>query len=92
MSYTGMVTVILERATLTQVDDETRRELEAAADAYEKAPVRLRRVILDAARNGDRPAEITRAIRFLYTYDYVARLIRQDRKANPDLYRNAGRS
>lgn len=86
MSYSGVVTVILEPATLTQVDDETRRVLEEAAEAYEKAPVRLRAAILEAARNGDTPAAITRAIRHAYTYEYVGRLIRADRADNPELY------
>jgi hypothetical protein len=87
MSYSGVVTMLLEHATLTQVDEETRRELEAVADAYEQAPVRLRAAILAAARNGDKPAAIVRAIRHAYTYEYVARLIRSDRADNPELYR-----
>lgn len=86
MSYTGVVTALLDHATLTQVDDETRRELEAAADAYEKASPRLRAVIIKAARNGNKPSEITRAIRYAMTYDYVARLIREDRADNPEAY------
>jgi hypothetical protein len=86
MSYSGIVTVVLEHATLTQVDDRTRRELEQAADAYERAPVRLRSVILAAARAGEKPAAITRAIRHAYTYEYVARLIREDKAANPEAY------
>jgi hypothetical protein len=72
------------------VDEETRRVLEEAADAYERAPVRLRAEILAAARNGDSPAAITRAIRHAYTYEYVGRLIRQDKTANPELYVSAG--
>jgi hypothetical protein len=71
---------MLEHATLTRVDDETRRELAAAADAYEQAPARLKAAILAAARRGERPADIVRAIRYTYTYDYVARLVRQDRE------------
>lgn len=86
MFYTGVVTVILEPATLTQVNDQTRRKLEAVADAYEQAPVRLRAEILAAARSGEKPAAITRAIRHAYTYEYVARLIRTDRAENPELY------
>jgi hypothetical protein len=61
------------------MDEATAKELADAADAYEAAPVRLRRAILDAARNGEKPADITRAIKHVFTYDYVARLIRQDR-------------
>lgn len=86
MFYSGVVTVILEPATLTQVDEETRRELEAVAGAYEQAPVRLRAAILAAARRGEKPAAITRAIRHAYTYEYVARLIRTDRADNPEMY------
>lgn len=86
MFYSGVVTAILEPATLTQVDDETRRTLEDAARAYEEAPIKLRALILDAARKGDTPAAITRAIRHAYTYEYVARLIRGDRADNPELY------
>lgn len=56
-------------------------ELEDAATAYEEAPRRLRAAILKAASAGERPADITRAIRYVYTADYVARLIREARKA-----------
>jgi hypothetical protein len=80
------VTVILEPATLTQVDEATRRELDSLAEADEQAPVRLRAAILAAARKGDKPSEITRAIRHAYTYEYVARLIRADRAENAELY------
>lgn len=80
-----MVTAILDHATLTQVDTKTRLELEAAADAYEKAGQAfekasegLHAAILDAA-DRERPADIARAIRHTYTYDYVARLIRHSR-------------
>lgn len=86
MSYSGVVTMICEPATLTQVDDDTRRVLEEAADAYENAPVRLRAEILAAARKGERPAAITRAIRHAYTYEYVGRLIRTDKAENPEQY------
>jgi hypothetical protein len=68
------------------VDDTTRRELEDLADAYERAPVKLRAAILDAARHGDKPAAIVRAIRHAYTYEYVARLIRADKAENPEFY------
>lgn len=81
MSYSGIVTAISEHATLTEMDESTATELAEAAEAYEQAPVRLRAAILAAARNGETPASITRAIRHVYTYDYVARLIRQDRSA-----------
>ena len=89
MSYTGFVTVILERETLTGVDPETRRSLEVAADNYEHGPARLQAAILDAARKGEKPATIHRAIGYVYTYDYVAKLVRVDRRANPELYEPA---
>ena len=81
MSYNGVVTVVLEdRATLADVDAKTLKALEDAAVAYRKAPERLKAAILEAARNGDTPAKIARAIGYVYTYDYVARLIRDDRR------------
>ena len=89
IAYTGFVTVILERETLTGVDPETRQALEDAADSYAMAPARLQAAILAAARQGDKPALIARAISYVYTYDYVARLIRSDRRANPGLYPRA---
>ena len=89
MMYTGFVTVMLERETLTGVDQETRQELEVAADNYAMAPSRLQAAILAAARKGEKPAAIARAIEYVYTYDYVARLVRKDRAANPDAYRPA---
>ena len=78
--------MILERETLTGVDSETRQALEDAADNYAMAPSRLQAAILAAARQGDKPALIARAIGYVYTYDYVARLVRADRRANPELY------
>lgn len=81
-----MTTVLDQCATLTGVDEATRQALRAAADEYQQAPARLKTVILEAARNGDKPADVARAIGYVYTYDYVARLIRQDRVANPGLY------
>jgi hypothetical protein len=78
---------MLDRATLADMlDADTRRDLGDLADAYEKASPRLRAAILKAARGGANPAEITRAIKHVMTYDYVARLIRQDRKDNPGDY------
>ena len=81
-----MTVVLDQRATLTDVDDETRQSLKAAADEYEQAPARLKTAILEAARKGDKPAAIARAIGYVYTYDYVARVIRQDRADNPGEY------
>lgn len=74
------MTVVQEHETLTRVDDETRQELEAAADAYVQSPATLKAAIVAAARKGERPADIVRAIRHVYTYDYVARLVREDRR------------
>jgi len=86
MSYSGIVTTLAAHETLTDMDESAARELAEAAEAYdkaagalEKASAGLRAAILDAARNGGRPAEIVRAISHVYTYEYVARLIRQDR-------------
>jgi hypothetical protein len=86
MSYTQVVTAILDHGTLTQVDPETMKRLETAADDYEQAPARLKAAILVAARNGEKASDITRAIRHSYTYEYVGRLIRADRRDNPDAY------
>jgi hypothetical protein len=89
ITYTGFVTVILERETLTGVDEETRQALVVAADNYEHGPARLQAAILAAARKGEKPAVIHRSINYVYTYDYVAKLVRQDRKANPGEYKSA---
>lgn len=78
--YYGFVTEILEHETLTQVDPGTLEKLTTAADNYEHGPARLKAAILEAARRGEKPADIARAIGYVYTYDYVARLIREDRK------------
>jgi hypothetical protein len=80
------MTVMQERETLPGVDEVTQQALSAAADGYEKAPARLKAAILDAARKGDSPAKIVKAIRHVYTYDYVARLVRKDRAENPSAY------
>lgn len=86
MSYSGVVTTMTDHATLTDMDEDTARELASAAEAYDKATIALERAsadlraaILEAARGGQRPADIVRAIRHAYTYEYVARLIRADR-------------
>ena len=83
---------MLEHGTLSGVDPETRQALELAADAYATAPARLQAAILDAARKprSQTPAAIARAIGYVYTYDYVARLVRKDRAANPALYELPG--
>jgi hypothetical protein len=82
------MTAVLEHATLADVNEPTRQALATAADAYAQAPATLKAAILAAARSDpdNTPAKITRAIGHVYTYDYVARLIRQDREKNPGLY------
>ncbi len=81
MPYNGNVTMALERReTLTRVDEATRQDLEQAGRAYREAPENLKAAILRAARSGETPAKIVRAIGHVYTYDYVARLIRADRR------------
>lgn len=71
--------MMIDRETLTDMDDETRDKLADAAKVYLDAPANLRAVIIESGRNGDKPADIARAINYAFTYDYVARLIRQDR-------------
>jgi hypothetical protein len=78
---------MLEHETLTGVDDDTRQSLVLAADNYEHGPARLQAAILTAARKGEKPAAIARAIGYVYTYDYVARLVRRDKSANPGEYK-----
>ena len=70
---------MMDRETLAGMDDATRDKLAAAAKAYLEAPANLRTAIIESGRNGDRPADIVKAIDYAFTYDYVARLIRQDR-------------
>jgi hypothetical protein len=77
MSYTGLVTAVLDvGATLAGVDEQTRQQLAAAADAYVQAPENLKAAIIAAAAKGEKPADIARAIGYAYTYDYVAKLVR----------------
>jgi hypothetical protein len=83
------VTVVQDRETLTRVDDETQRELEAAGAAFKQAPEQLKAAIITAARKGGTPAKIVRAIGHVYTYDYVARLVRADRAAYPGEYHSS---
>ena len=88
MRYYGFVTAIMEHETLPHMDeDETRQALADAADIYANAPDRLKATILAAARSGMTHAKIARAIHYAYTYEYVAKLVRDDRKANPGEYK-----
>lgn len=70
-----------EHATLTDMDDSIRQRLEQAGRTYLEAPDELKAAILEAGRAGEKPAAIHRLIGYAYTYDYVAQLIREDRKA-----------
>ena len=88
--YHGFVTATMEHGTVTQGDDP--ETLASAADNYVHAPDRLKNAIITAARDGMTPAKITRAIGYAYTYEYVARLIRADRDANPGEYKRAADS
>ena len=74
MSYSGIVTTPMDPGTLTQVDPETRAELEQAADNYVNGPDRLKAAMIRAARKGDKPAAIARAINYAYTYDFTAKV------------------
>lgn len=56
-------------------------ELAQAADEYIAAPKRLQAVILKAAAEGENANKITKAIRQVYSPDYVRRLIREAREA-----------
>jgi hypothetical protein len=86
MSYSGTVTADTDRATLADVDPDTRAELEQAADNYMNGPDRLKAAMVRAARKGNKPADIARAIGYAYTYDFTAKLVRADRAANPAEY------
>ena len=78
---------MLEHATLTGMNEETRQGLAEAADHVIHGPDRLKARIIAAGRNGDKPADIFKVIHPAYTYDYVARLVREDREANPGEYK-----
>lgn len=73
------MTAIQEHATLTDVDDQVRQALEHAADQVEYGSARLKAAILAAAKAGEKPATITKAIGHVWTYDYVAKIIRDSR-------------
>lgn len=80
------MTADTDRATLTDVDSDTRAELEQAADNYVNGPDRLKAAMIRAARKGEKPAAIARAIAYAYTYDFTAKLVREDKAANPEAY------
>ena len=79
MTYNRNVTVTLDHATLTCVQEDTARELKEAAEAVRSGPSLLKVAICKAADEGERAADITRAIDHVWTYDYVARVIREHR-------------
>lgn len=79
MTYNRIVTTGLVNATLDRVNDDTRRELKEAAEAVRSGPSLLKVAICKAADEGERAADITRAIDHVWTYDYVARVIREHR-------------
>jgi hypothetical protein len=64
------------------MDEATKQELAALGEAYKQTPAKLREAVIEAGRRGERPAAIQRAIGYVWTYDYVAKLIRDDRKAS----------
>jgi diadenosine tetraphosphate (Ap4A) HIT family hydrolase len=63
------------------VDEEMETELAQAAAEFDAAPKRLQAAILKAAAKGNNANKITKAIRQVYSPDYVRRLIRDARKA-----------
>lgn len=79
-AYTRGVTSVSTRETLAYVDDAMRAELEAAAEVLKTAPDNLKAVILKAASAGENANKITEAIGFVYSPDYVRRLVRDARK------------
>lgn len=73
------MTTVQEHATLIRMDAQTETALQDAGAAYKQAPAALKAAIIAAGRTGEKPANIVRAIGHVYTYDYVAKLIRLDR-------------
>lgn len=60
------------------MDEQTRRGLIMAADAHQRA-AGLRELVITAGRQGATPTEICKLIFPAYSYDYIAKLIRDDR-------------
>lgn len=52
-------------------------ELEEAATAFAEAPKRLRAAIVSAGQRGETSVKIAETIKFAYSPDYVARIIRE---------------
>ena len=69
------------RGTMIVVDPELRAELKEVADELRGAPAKVKAVILKAAARGENANKITEAIGFVYSPDYVRRMIREAREA-----------
>ncbi len=67
------------RETLSCVDDDVRADLKEAAAALKAAPNNLKAAIIRAAGRGENANKITEAIEFVYSPDYVRRIIREAR-------------
>lgn len=67
------------RETLSCVDDDVRADLKEAAAALKAAPNNLKAAIVRAAGRGENANKITEAIGFVYSPDYVRRIIREAR-------------
>lgn len=62
------------------MDDDVRDDLQEAAQALRDAPDNLKAAIIRAAAKGDNANKITEAIGFVYSPDYVRRIIREARE------------
>ena len=69
-----------DRESLSQVDADVRADLEQAAAALKAAPDNLKAAIIRAAARGENANRITEAIEFVYSPDYVRRIIREARE------------
>lgn len=84
IAYSGSVLRLQARETLCCVDDDVRADLQEAAATLRAAPNNLKAAIIRAARRGENANKITEAIEFVYSPDYVRRIIR-DARANGEL-------
>lgn len=66
------------------MSEEMKAKLAHAAHVYRQAPIDLKAAILTAYDGGKSVVEITRAIEHAYTADYVARIVREHRKAKEE--------
>lgn len=71
--------LLQDRENLSHVDDDVRADLQQAAAALRDAPANLKAAILRAAARGENANRITEAIGFVYSPDYVRRIIREGR-------------